>query len=326
VIAANPRTREAALIRRPILVTGAHRSGTTWVGRIIGSSPEVGYIQEPFNINCPPGVCGAAFPCWFYYLCGENEDQYARPIDLTLRFRYQTWAQFKALGAWKDAARMVRDYSLFAFHRIGHHRPLLRDPLAFFSAEWLTQQYPFDVVILIRHPAAFVASIKSRQWNHPFDHFLKQPLLMRDHLGAFEEEIHEFAERPHDVLDQAILLWRLIHSTVIRYRERHPEWTFARHRDLSSNPIGEFRKIFKRLNLPYGSREEVSTRHYCMAETSQTGYAGDEVVRNSAQNMKRWRQLLTEGELDRIREKCLDIARVLYSEEEMVEIGLARGT
>jgi len=89
-----------------------------------------------------------------------------------------------------------------------------------------------------------------------------------------------------------------------------PNGRFARHRDLSSNPIAEFRRMFQQLNLPYGLREEVSTRHYCMAETSQTGYAGDEVVRNSAQNMKLWQRLLTEAELDRIREKCLDIARV----------------
>ena len=36
---------------RPILVTGSHRSGSTWLGQMIGASDAVGYIHEPFNID-----------------------------------------------------------------------------------------------------------------------------------------------------------------------------------------------------------------------------------------------------------------------------------
>lgn len=308
--------------RRPILVTGAHRSGTTWVGRIIGASPSVGYIQEPFNILCRPGRCRARFSYWFYYICEENEDRYVRDIEQTLQFRYQLGDEMRAIRTPRDTARMVRDFWRFQSHRVHRRRPLLRDPFAFFSAEWLARKFSFDVVVLIRQPAAFVASIKSLRWDHPFDHFLKQPLLMRDHLHSFEDEIREFAERKQDVVDQAILLWRLIHSVIIGYRDRHPEWTFARHRDLSLNPVAEFRRVFGRLNLPYGVREEIDTRHYCMAEARHDGYVWNEVVRNSAQNMSRWRTVLTEKEVARVREKCFGIARHFYSEGEMAEIGL----
>jgi hypothetical protein len=42
---------------RPIVVTGTHRAGTTWVGEMISKSPEVTYIHEPFNYplwpQCP---------------------------------------------------------------------------------------------------------------------------------------------------------------------------------------------------------------------------------------------------------------------------------
>jgi hypothetical protein len=40
---------------RPILVTGAHRSGTTWVGTSLGKSRHVCYMHEPFNF-CGPGI------------------------------------------------------------------------------------------------------------------------------------------------------------------------------------------------------------------------------------------------------------------------------
>jgi hypothetical protein len=292
------------------------------VGRIIAAAPSVGYIPEPFNLLCRPGLCAAHFPHWFYYICEENEQQYIPHIQRTLEFRYQMFEELKVMRSPRDVARMARDFTRFQYYRMRRHRPLLRDPQAFFSAEWLARRFGFGVVVLIRHPAAFVASFKSLHWRHPFDHFLKQPLLMRDHLSPFEDEIREFAEHKQDPVDQAILLWRLIHSVILRYQKTHPEWTFARHRDLSSNPIGEFRRIFERLKLPYGTREEINTRHYCMAEAKQQGYVWDDVVRNSAQNLDLWRTRLTEEELERVSEKCFDLAREFYTEEEMQEIGL----
>ncbi|MCF8233846.1 MAG: hypothetical protein K9G67_15655 [Bacteroidales bacterium] len=37
--------------KKEILVTGAHRSGTTWVGHVMREAPEVHYIHEPFNVG-----------------------------------------------------------------------------------------------------------------------------------------------------------------------------------------------------------------------------------------------------------------------------------
>src|SRR5882672_1880226 len=58
---------------RPILVTGAHRSGSTWVGRMIARSPTIRYIHEPFNPDAfKPGICAARFEREFTYVCAEN--------------------------------------------------------------------------------------------------------------------------------------------------------------------------------------------------------------------------------------------------------------
>ena len=313
---------ETARSSRPILVTGLPRSGTTWVGRVIGASPSVGYIQEPFNILCRPGRCTARFPYWFYYVCEENEEQYFHHIEQTLQFRYHVWEEIQAMRTLRNAAGMARDFWRFQFNRINRRRPLLRDPFALFSAEWLARRFGFDVVVLIRHPAAFVASFKSLHWEHPFDHFLKQPLLMRDHLHAFEDEIREFAERRQSAVDQAILQWRLIHSVIIHYRDRHPEWIFRRHRDLSANPVKNFREIYERLGLPYTAHEENKTLHYCMARPKERGYAPSSVVRNSAQNLSLWRSRLTDAELERVQEKCYDLVKAFFSADEIQAIGL----
>src|SRR5258707_7647151 len=73
---------------RPILVSGSHRSGTTWVGKMIAASPAVGYIHEPFNPLHRPGICTAKFPQWFFYVSEENEAPFYEPLKRTLAFRF----------------------------------------------------------------------------------------------------------------------------------------------------------------------------------------------------------------------------------------------
>ena len=51
--------------QRPILVTGAHRSGTTWVGKMLAASREVAYISEPLNKWHRPGVMAIPVEYWY---------------------------------------------------------------------------------------------------------------------------------------------------------------------------------------------------------------------------------------------------------------------
>ena len=134
--------------------------------------------------------------------------------------------------------------------------------------------------MLIRHPAAFASSVMRLGWTHDFGRFLDQPLLMRDHLAPFEDEIRDFAAHERDAIDQAILLWRLIYSTVATFRERHPEWTFVRHEDLSREPAG-FESLFATLGVEFddGIRRAIAghsgegTRSSCASATTSASTA-----------------------------------------------------
>jgi hypothetical protein len=115
-------------------------------------------------------------------------------------------------------------------------RPLVKDPLALLSAEWFAQEFGADVVVIVRHPAAFVSSLVRLQWSHPFDDFLRQDRLLEERLSSFAAEINEFAHRPREIIEQGILLWRILYSVVGGYADAHPEWTFVRHEDVSATP------------------------------------------------------------------------------------------
>lgn len=66
----------------PILVTGIHRSGTTWVGKMLAASGQVTYINEPLNVQHRPGIFQAKVPYWYTYITRENEQLYLPAFEL----------------------------------------------------------------------------------------------------------------------------------------------------------------------------------------------------------------------------------------------------
>lgn len=300
---------------RPILVTGSHRSGSTWVGRMIAKSPEVGYIHEPFNVRYRPGICGARFDNWFTYVCDHNSSEYYDHLRKCLEFKYQFAKQLKSIRTPRNAVRLVEDYSRFSINRIFRVRPLMKDPIAVFSAEWLARTFAMDVIVLVRHPAAFAGSLKQANWPHPFQHFLNQPLLMKNHLSVYADEIEKLSREETDLVDQSILLWNLIHSTIIKYKKSYPTWHFVRHEDISANPVDEFRKIFLQINLNYSRSVQREILQY--SSRDDTGYDKTHSIRrDSKASIWNWKKRLSNEEIERVRAGTIDVSSNFYGEEE----------
>jgi hypothetical protein len=304
--------------RRPILVTGSQRSGTTWVGRMVAASdsPPVGFIWEPLSLLHRPGIFDAPIPFWFPYICTENGARFEVAMRDTLSFRYRAGAELRAVRSPKDVARLGRDWARFHRARSRHARPLLKDPIALFSAEWLADTHGMAVVVMIRHPAAFVYSMKKLAWNHPFDHFLKQHLLMRDWLEPFRPEIQHHASAKWSVEDQAILLWRLFHHVILGYRDRRPEWTFLRHEDVSRDPVAVFRRLYRELGLGFGPRAEATIREHSDPANPQEASSPTALKRDSRSNVAMWKGRLSESEIDRIRTQTEQISKEFYGDED----------
>ena len=301
--------------KQPILLTGSHRSGSTWIGKMIGESKEVCYIQEPFNLNHRPGVCSAKFENWFTYINEENEIFYNDHIKKTLRFKYHFLDELKSVQSPYDIKRMLNDYINFSLARFRGSRPLFKDPIAFFSADWLAKKHNFQVIVLIRHPAAFASSIKRVNSPHPFAHFLRQNALMRDHLKTFEKEIEEYAYHPPGMIDQAILLWKIIHSVIYKYMRKNRDWIFIRHEDISIDPLKGFRDLFQKLGLQYTEKIEKVIQEHASPKNPTEGMGGRRfILRNSKSNVLKWKKSLTENEIDRIKLGVKGLSEKFYAE------------
>jgi hypothetical protein len=303
-------------VQRPILVTGAHRSGTTWVGAMLALSPRIGMIHEPFSPITAPGISSAPFDRFFRYVTAENEGPYVAPLERTMRFRYALARQLTAIRSPKDAVRTGQDLAAFTVSRARRARPLLKDPIAVFSSEWLASRFGAQPIVLVRHPAAFASSIVKLGWTQDFGKLLDQPLLMRDHLGPFEDELRDFAARERGVLDQAILLWRMIYGTVRTFRERHPDWTFVRHEDLSREPVPAFESLFDTLGVEIDDGIRRAIAAYS-GEGNPTELREKHDVRlDSAASIESWRRRLEPAEIERIRVGVADVASAFYPDED----------
>lgn len=303
---------------KPILVTGSNRSGTTWVGRMLCASGELEYIHEPFNPGLWPRPLGLDVGGHYAYVCSENERPMVPAMDRVLRFRPPALRQLRDVRGAKDLGRFGRAEVSSFRARIGQRQPLVKDPIAIFSAPWLADRFSMSVVMMIRHPAAYVSSIHRLGWNYDFQFMLDQPLLMRDLLGDYRAEIQRMVDRPAPPFEQAILLWRIFYGTVARWREERPSWSFIRHEDLAADPTAGFEALFGRLGLTFSgvARTQIAD-HSNESNPSERGTSeSGNVRRNSKGTRSVWRGRLSADEVERVRVGVGDVSALFYSSEE----------
>jgi hypothetical protein len=274
------------------------------------------YIREPFNVDSPPRIVGRGFDYWFTYITGQNEHDFYESLNNVIALRYDLMSQFRTAQTPKDGLQLLKEFAKFSLFRIAGLRPLLKDPLAIFSAEWLAATFNMNVVVMMRHPAAFVSSIKRLGWKYPFSHFLAQPLLVKEHLHPFVAEIEEYATKEYDILDQATLLWKLIYQVINKYQERHKDWIFIRHEDFAREPLSGFNVLFDKLDLKFSPRIQERIKEYSDARNPINSENPHLIRRNSQSIVKKWQQELSKSQIARIRNKVENIADRFYQDED----------
>jgi len=305
---------------RPILVTGSHRCGSTWVGRTLVRSQGALYIYEPFHPYFRPGICNARPAHWYEYVSDEtpNRSRWTAALRRTLARRYDLGAELTAVRGPRDIGRMVRDYAHFSWSRARSARVLLKDPIAFFSAAWIAKRFAAQIVVLTRHPAAFAHSLKRLDWQFDFGNWLDQPELVRDLLGEWRDELIAFRKNPGDVIDQAALCWKVIAGVTKRYQDEHPEWSFVLHEDLSRDPLVGFRDLCAELDLPFNvsmfKAVEQSTSVANPVEAS--GGTVHVLKRNSRANITSWKRHLDRSDVQRVRDRVGSVAEFFYDDSD----------
>lgn len=279
-------------------------------------SREAAYIDEPFTPSRSPAWLAEPLPYWFMYITEENEGTYRAALQRVVDLRYPVWDVLRRTRSLKQLARQAPEIPRSFVFRSRHLRPLFKDPLAIFSAEWLARTFDMDMVVMIRHPAAFISSIKRLNWGFDYErNWLPQELLMRDLLGHRADEYRGY-EGEVDLLGEGIVVWNSVYDVVSRYRDRHPEWNFVRYEDLATDPLAGFEGIYKSVGLTWNS--EVEQRIAGSSGSSNPKevpvWRRRAVKRDSASAKKAWLTRLNPQEIERIRAGTDEIANRFYSD------------
>lgn len=292
---------------KPILISGSHRSGTTWVGKILAQHRKVFYYYEPFNINARSREIPIKY--WYEYVTEEkdakNSGKYSEYIG--------EYLSGNALFNLKDYIS-IKKYWLPLQHNLWQlNAPvkLLKDPLALFAAEWIFQTFQTKNIVLIRHPAAFALSIMEKNWLHDFNHFLAQDDLMSQYLEKHRPELQQLTTS-EDIIAHAILLWNIIHAYIYTLQQKYaPEWFFVTHEAISMSPLKKFEEIFAFADLDFTEKIKKTIQNTTQAKTTWTHQYRDTKV-----NVAKWKNKLQATEIERIKEGTREVWQYFYTEED----------
>jgi hypothetical protein len=313
----------------PILVTGIPRAGTSWVGKMLEASGRFVYVNEPLSPHRPPGqspgVLRAPVEHRYQYISATNEHRYLEPFRDTLALRYQHRAELRRNRSVPDLLRMVQRSSSFLHGRLRGRAPLIDDPFAVFSAAWFARRLGCQVVIVVRHPAAWISSRRQLGWRTDFTDLLAQESLMDDWLEPYRSEMEQLVGTD-DAVAEGALLWRMVYGVVDELRRGVPDMHVVRHEDLSLAPVTEFSRLYAALGLPFGTAIDRTIREATSGggrdrrvawSLSKSGLSRTAFrPLDSRANVAKWKRALTAAEISRIRALTADVARMYYADRE----------
>ena len=321
-------------MNEPILITGSHRSGTTWVGNIIQNLPRIYYLHEPLT---PNSITRGLFNTDIWYKYYDPKKEYEN-IETILNELFSGSYPFKAMFHFKNSLPHTDyrnpngindgkiDLKYFKWRintyidskRLNKKEiiPLIKDPIALTAAEWIYHKWNSKNVILIRHPAAFVSSLIRLNWRFNFENFTKQPDLIDRFLGPYRSQINN---PPKDFISEASLIWTCITKIIIEYQKLYPNWLYIRHEDLSYDPINEFELLFKRLELSFSNKVkrfiQSTSSHSNPSEVSKKTKV-HQLQRDSRKNIKNWKKRLSKDEIKLIRDKTEHLSNKFYLDKD----------
>lgn len=259
-------------ISKSMIITGAGRSGTTWLASIIASQLPCRVMFEPFHSE---KVCAFSQFHYFQYMRPEDSNpalwSYTRKV-LTGNIR----------NPWID--REVD--CIYPQYR------LIKEIRANLFLKWLHLTFPeVPLLFIIRHPCAVVLSRLKAEWatDSDMEAMLAQPQFVDDFLSDKMDVIQSAKtdEEKHAVI------WCIQH--LVPTKQFQPdELQVLFYENLCLQPEVEIPKIFQAVGQDYqDSVLEHSAKPSTMTARNSAIMTGEDKVR-------RWKEQLSEKQIDQI--------------------------
>lgn len=301
--------------RRPLLLVGIPRSGTTWTMQVLGADPNLHPLMEPDNEGASAPAIWAKrkagrFPAlrpgdrddayhalWAWILGGAYRSprlrlasQVLRPVQPPGRTRF---LQGRPVPLMTLAGAMASHPSRHKSVDLQDRRLLVKTVHAPLSVEWLASQFDVDVLVLLRHPGNVLSSWISLNLNEQFVRLEENPAVRTGLLEPWD-----VARPGPDPVERMVFSIGVLTTALEAAAARNPGWLVRTHEQLCHDPEQEFKKLYADLGLTWG--EAVAT---FLAGNDRPG-EGFFTQRVAADLPDNWKRRLTPHQVD-------DMQRVL---------------
>lgn len=305
---------------RIILVLGAPRSGTSWLGKAFDSHPEIILRHEPDTVLRESRLPGVCLPAEIDQNLDLARDYLHRLMDVrTLKTSgqlplypksYQAMATRylrtgivlglhvaeKALGL-RNVLRAVPIPDLITRRDTSGMRLVIKSVSSLGRARLFARALPgVRIVHIIRSPFGQVASVMRGLKENRFEDPSAVEEVLQTRLAA-AYGLTEDKLRAMPVVEQLAWHWSILNQLALEELADMPNVQTVRYMDMVLDPIGETRKIFANCDLTWHDQ----TVRFLRKTTSFSGpdlYY--QVYKNGTEPLFKWRQDLARDDVSRI--------------------------
>ncbi len=119
----------------------------------------------------------------YLFLPPEAENAYEQDLVRIAALRPPLQTLLRRSRDPRDVVRAIEQVVRAGAVRRRGGRAIIKDPFALLMAEWIDARTAADVIVCVRHPAAFASSIKRLGWRLDERWLLSQDGLMADELA-----------------------------------------------------------------------------------------------------------------------------------------------
>ena len=302
-------------IKNICIVSGAHRSGTTWIGKTISKGTNSSYLWEPFNIKVPAsqrisyGESFLKIKNWYHLVDGSNDKICS---DLRNVFNKKRICLNKIISFLPESLKKNRKSTVKWFIQNlklsldlkVRDSAIIKDPIMLLSTKEICEALNCKCILITKDPRSFFNSLKKASWAFDFNNIL-YPCLKLAHLNEFSNEVEEKIHSKGLIDPKSIgLLWNILHKH-IDYLSSFKEYKIVRYEDICKDPISKLndlalfatnkklsKKIVKRLWIEQQKRINNSYSFHMIRHE------------NSKMISELWKSQLEEEEIFEINTKC----------------------
>jgi len=273
---------------RPVLILSLPRSGSSWVGEILGTARNAAYLREPLNQTYVQNE-GRGRPSVFEIAAD------AAPPPSYLR------ACAKVTAGIPDFQEDIAPYRSQWNLRSRPRRTLILKEVNPLAIDFLLKTFRPYVVYLVRHPVPVAHSYFVQGW--PGDRLAEGTLAqlgLRQSPGADPfwfnlGVLHAYANH-----------------RVLAALNGYADWRLVRYEDLCRNPLNEFEGLFRFCGLQFDadSREKLANS----IRPTATYRPGEYSLQRHSQAMPDlWRSLVDAAQRDEVRRGFLMMPPTVYT-------------